>query len=117
MQSDKYSSKIETPIYEPKNVMPKISELFNCEKADALIREIERSDLSHDERRFLTMAANRHVTFNYEKTADYYSHASPAIQRLMEDSALVIIDFNRAIELGFVKLTDEIYERYIDEKK
>jgi hypothetical protein len=30
----------------------------------------------------------------------------------MEDSGLVIIDFNRAIELGYVKLSEKIGELY-----
>lgn len=31
----------------------------------------------------------------------------------MENSALVIIDFNKAIELGYVKLSEEIKEQYL----
>ena len=37
------------------------------------------------------------------------------MQELMEDSALVIIDFNKAIELGYVKLSEEIASQYLDE--
>jgi hypothetical protein len=33
----------------------------------------------------------------------------------MEDSALVIIDFNKAIELGFVNLSEEIAQQYQSE--
>ena len=33
----------------------------------------------------------------------------------MEDSALVIIDFDRAIELGFVQLTQKIAQQVKDE--
>jgi hypothetical protein len=33
----------------------------------------------------------------------------------MEDSALVIIDFQRAIELGYVKLSEEISKLYDEE--
>ena len=33
----------------------------------------------------------------------------------MEDSALVIIDFNKAIENGYVKLSKEVQELYLEE--
>jgi hypothetical protein len=42
--------------------------------------------------------------FNYKNVAEYYAHSEKEVQELMEDSALVIIDYNKAIELGFVKL-------------
>lgn len=37
------------------------------------------------------------------------------MQRLMERSALVIIDFNAAIENGFVRLCDEIKGQFLEE--
>lgn len=111
----KYSSKIESPIYEPKNVQPHILELVNKEKTQRLIREIEKSNLPIEEKNFLIDAAKRHNVFNYEKIADYYAHATPEMQNLMERSALVIIDFEKAIQLGYVKLCDEIRTQYLEE--
>ena len=111
----KYSSKIEAPIYEPKNIKPHILELSNKDKTNRLIREINSSNLSMEEKAFLIDAANRHTVFNYEKIADYYSHATPEMQNLMERSALVIIDFEKAIQLGYVKLCDEIRTQYLEE--
>lgn len=64
---------------------------------------------------FLIEATRRHTVFNYEKIADYYSHASKEMQKLMEQSALVIIDFNKAIESGYIKIKDEISNLYLDE--
>lgn len=58
----------------------------------------------------LIFAAMRHISFNYQKIAEYYCHCNATVQRLMENSALVIIDINRAIELGFVNLTEEIID-------
>jgi ParB-like chromosome segregation protein Spo0J len=43
---------------------------------------------------------------------DFYAHSSKEIQELMEDSALVIIDFDKAIEKGYVKLTKDIAAAY-----
>lgn len=111
----KYSSKIEAPIYEPKNKKPHILELMNDGKAKRLINEINMSSLPVEEKTFLIEAAKRHTVFNYEKIADYYAHATPEMQRLMERSALVIIDFEKAIQYGYVRLCDEIKTQYLTE--
>ncbi len=114
-EDQKYSSKIETPIYEPKNVKPHILELCDKSKTLRLLREIDTSNLPIEEKQFLIDAARRHNVFNYEKIADYYSHASKEMQQLMERSALIIIDFEKAIELGYVKLCDNIRNQYLEE--
>jgi len=111
----KYSSKIEAPIYEPKNAKPYILELVDKQKTHRLMREIDNSSLSIEEKTFLMDAARRHNVFNYEKIADYYAHSSKEMQNLMERSALVIIDFEKAIQLGYVKLCDEIRTQYLEE--
>lgn len=111
----KYSSKIESPIYEPKNKKPHILELCDKSKTIRLIKEIESSNLEYDEKMFLIDAARRHNVFNYEKIADYYAHSSKEMQSLMEKSALVIIDFEKAIQHGFVKLCDDIRKQYLED--
>ena len=111
----KYSTKIEAPIYEPKNKQPHILELFDNSKTKRIINEINNSQLPDDEKTFLIEAAKRHTVFNYEKIADYYSHASKEMQQLMERSGLVIIDFEKAIQFGYVKLCDEIRTQYLTE--
>ena len=111
----KYSKKIEAPVYEPSHVKPHLITLCDTTKTRALIREIDASKLPQDEKAFLRAAAWRHAVFHYERIADYYAHAAPEMQRLMEASALVIIDFDKAIEQGFVKLCDDIREQYLEE--
>jgi hypothetical protein len=37
------------------------------------------------------------------------------MQNLIERSALVIIDFEKAIQLGYVKLSEEIKNQYLQE--
>lgn len=111
----KYCAKIEAPIYEPKNHQPHILTLCDDGKAKCLVREIEDSSLSDSEKAFLRLAAYRHAVFNYERAADYYAHASQEMQKLMERSALVIIDFESAIENGFVKLCDDIKTQFMEE--
>ena len=111
----KYSSKIESPLYEPKNKKPHIIELCDKSKTHRLIREIDESSLDYHEKMFLIDAARRHNVFNYEKIADYYAHSSKEMQHLMERSGLVIIDFEKAIEYGYVQLCDEIRTQYLEE--
>ena len=115
VEDKKYSSKIEAPIYEPKNAKPHLLELCDKSKTHRLMNEINSSGLGDEEKRFLIDAAQRHNVFNYEKIADYYAHATPEMQRLMERSALVIIDFEKAIEFGYVKLCDDIRQQYMEE--
>jgi hypothetical protein len=111
----KYSAKIEAPIYEPKYPQPDVRTLCDDFKTKALAREIEESSLPEHEKAFLRAAAHRHSVFNYERCADYYACASPEMQRLMEKSALVIIDFDSAIESGFVRLCDDIKTQFMEE--
>jgi hypothetical protein len=107
-EDSKYTRNIQAPIYEPKGDKPAISELFDDKRTKELIAEIDNSDLPEDEKVFLRIAANRHTILNFRLTADYYANSNPEMQRLMENSALVIIDFNKAIALGYVKLSEEI---------
>ena len=114
-KNQKYSSKIEAPIYKPKNQKPHLMELIDKSKSQRLIREIEASGLPIDEKRFLVEAAKRHTVFNYEKIADYYANSSHEMQNLMEKSGLVIIDFEKAIQYGYVRLCEEIHKQYLEE--
>jgi len=114
-EASKYTNKVDAPVYEPKNKKPEIVELYNADRYKELIQDIEVSPVPDDIKTLLKVAASRHIVFNYENMADFYAHSDKEVQRLMEDSALVIIDFNRAIELGFVRLNEEIAEQYQNE--
>jgi len=107
-----YTKKVEIPIYEPTGPCPELQELRDSAKTNSLVDKINRSTVDDEVKLFLIEAAQRHNCFNYEKVAEYYAHADKDVQELMEDSALVIIDFNKAIEDGFVKLTDNIAGSY-----
>lgn len=111
-----YTKKIETPVYTPSDIVPMLEDVYDRTKTLELTKSIDEcKELPNDIREFLHHAAQRHTIFNYEKIADYYSHASDDIKKLMEDSALVIIDFHRAIEQGYVKLSEEITAQYLEE--
>ena len=107
-EGEVYSRKITAPIYEPKGECPPVSALVDNAKTQELVAAINAADLPADVAAFLTQAAERHTVFNFARIADFYAHAEPALQRLMEASALVIIDFEQAIESGFVSLTKRL---------
>ena len=103
-----YSSKIEAPQYNITGDNPELEELYDTEKADALAKEIDEADVPKKVKAFLKVAAMRHVVFNFRNIAEYYAHADAKVQRLMEKSALVIIDFEDAIRNGFVIVSERM---------
>ena len=110
-----YTQKIETPKYEPTGDKPTEEELYNEDKVKELIKKIGLSNATKDEKEFLIKAAYRHTVFNYKNIAEFYVHSSKEIQELMEDSALVIIDFKKAIEGGYIALNEKITNQYLEE--
>lgn len=113
-EDKKYSKKISPPQYLPINIKPNLSELYNHKKYSKLLAEINKSSVSDEEKYFLTLAATRHIVFNYSKIADYYAHSNYEMQELMEKSALVIIDIDDAIANGYVKLSKDV-DRILEE--
>ena len=113
----KYSKKIDAPVYEPTGDCPPIVELYDKAKYEELTAKIYQDDSIDSEiKDFLLAAAARHIRFDFEQIAEFYAHASPDLQQLMEDSALVIVDFDKAITSGYVKLSQAISEIYTSEK-
>lgn len=109
---DTYTSKAERPQYEPTGEAPPIEQLVNPTKTAELLAEIESATgISDAERAFLIQAAQRHLQFSYQDVAEYYASASPEMQRLMEASALVIIDYNDAIKHGYARLAASLQEQ------
>lgn len=113
----KYSRAIKVPQYVPNNEQPNIAELTNTLKYRELMADINKSNVSDEEKAFLKLAASRHIVFNYAKIADYYAHADAKMQRLMERSALVIIDIDDAIAEGYVQLSSKMRQLIEEQKK
>ena len=114
VEDEKYVKNVDIPHYEPSGEDVSIQDCYDLTKHDELLSRIVTANITDEERDFLLCAAGRHIVFNYKKIADYYASATPEMQRLMEDSALVIIDVNDAIAKGFARLQtylDEIEER------
>lgn len=114
MSENPYTGKVSIPQYEPTGDEVELDELVDTGKTETLITEIEESGLSEKEKLFLKMAAQRHLSFNYKKIANYYATASEEMQELMEKSALVIIDYDDAIANGYTKLNESVKEMFED---
>ncbi|MDO4648576.1 MAG: ParB N-terminal domain-containing protein [Eubacteriales bacterium] len=111
IQDDTYTMKSNIPQYEITGECPELTECLDEEKTQELIEEIEKADgITENERRFLKLAAGRHNVFNYRNIAEYYAHATPQMQRLMEKSALVIIDIDNAIANGYASLFGDVLD-------
>lgn len=112
-----YTKKVDIPKYEPtEEEPPEITELVDLEKVAELNKEIEKSDIPDEVKEFLKLASYRHAVFDYGKIAEYYCHASKEVQDLMEKSALVIIDYKKAIEYGYTNLNLELEEMMEQDK-
>ena len=107
---NKYATQIVAPIYHPTGDNPAVTDLSDTEYAETLRSEIEAANLDDDLRRFLLSAAERHTVFNFAQIAEFYAHADAEIQHLMERSGLVIIDFDKAVENGFVSMSHVLAE-------
>lgn len=115
VEDNPYTGKIEVPIYEVKGENPKLGELYNTAKTDELIKEIEESSVAKEIKEFLIAGAQRHTIFNYAKIAEFYANSSEETQELMEKSALVIVDYEKAIESGFIKLSEKVARQYVND--
>lgn len=101
---EKYTKAINIPQYEPTGERPTVREVYDDNKAQVLRDEIMEADLDDEVRSFLLAAAHRHTVFNYRLAAEFYAHADAKTQRLMERSALIILDLDDAIRDGYAVL-------------
>jgi len=107
-----YTNKTIAPIYDPTGTQHKPEHLYDSAKTNQLLADIELAEIPDDIKLFLKLAAYRHTAFNYSKIADFYATATKEVQQLFEQSALVIIDFDQAIENGFVRLDKHVEKAF-----
>jgi hypothetical protein len=117
IDNSKYTKKIDAPVYSPSGDCPAVNELYDKIKYEELTAKIyQNPEIKQEIKDFLLASAARHIRFDFEQIAEFYAHADPDTQQLMEDSALVIIDFDKAIANGYVKLSQAISDVYASEK-
>ena len=105
-----YTKEINIPHYEITGECPLLTDLVKEEKTNSLIERINNSNIPQGIKDFLIKASYRHLAFNYQNIAEYYAHADKEVQELMEESALVIIDYDNAIRNGYVQIKEAINE-------
>ena len=105
-----YTSKIDIPQYEVKGDIIEVKELYDNKKCKELQEEIENSNVSEEEKKFLLFACSRHIVFNYHNIAEYYASASKEMQELMEKNALVIVDYDNALRNGYTELNRKMLD-------
>lgn len=109
-QENAYTSKIKGLVYEITGEKPALNEMIDSAKSKELVCKIQLAKISDEAKELLLTAAQRHVVFNYGNIAEYYAHSPREVQKLMEESALVIVDMDSAIENGYVEMTKTIEE-------
>ena len=112
---ENYTRKIKTPHYEPRNIKPELSKLVDERKQKELLKKIQKSNVDKETKDFLIKASQRHLVFNYSNIADFYAHSDSETKELMEQSALVIIDFDSAIKNGFVEMSNDLKNLFDEE--
>lgn len=105
---EKYTQKVDVPQYQITGESPSEKELVDTSKRDELVEQINASSANKKVKEFLKLGAQRHLKFDYELIAEYYAHANKETQQLMEDSALVIIDYDDAMKNGYAKFSDAV---------
>lgn len=106
-----YTTKVEVPVYQPRGERPALSELVDSSKYEELRKAVMEGKLPDDVAAFMLVAASRFHKFDYQKIAEWYAHADKPTQEIAEKLALVIVDFDKAVEHGFVKLCLDLGEQ------
>lgn len=115
-EDEKYTHSITIPHYDPTCAEPPdLVELYSTDKTQQLLADIKQADLPADLKMFLEAAAYRHTVIDFHKVAEYYAHQPAEIQKLMEDSALVIIDSEDAIRNGFLRLGERLHNLFMED--
>jgi hypothetical protein len=114
-EDNTYTTTVNIPQYDVTGEDVSLNDLYDDSKQKALVEEIEQSGLSDEEKEFMKYASYRHIVFNYKNIAEFYAKASPECQKLMENSALVIIDYEDAIKNGYTTLNAKIQEVFEDD--
>ncbi len=110
-----YTDKVDVPPYEITGPKPELEDVYDLSKVEELLQQIDQSSLPDKEKHFLRSAAYRHAVFNYQHCAEYYAHSSADVQGLMENSALVIVDFDKAIQNGWTKLEQQMASGFLSD--
>ena len=101
---------IEIPFYQASDEKPSEIELADTSRSDELISKIESLDMDKRLKNILKIRAAFFTDFNFQKIADYYHNSDNNIKELFEDLGMVILTPRKALEKGFVNISENIME-------
>lgn len=101
LDEEKYVSNGQTPVYDITSECPNVQDLYDRAKTKDLLMAIDNLEAEEDVKEFLKAAAQRFTVFSFSKIAEFYAHQEADVQEVMEKLALVIVDYDKAIENGF----------------
>ena len=108
-----YERKIATPVYEVKGFPVEIEDLYDAKKYEELVEEIEKANFVPEVKKFLLLAATRFIEFDYRKIAEFYAKSDKKTKEMFEKLALVVVDFEKAIENGWIEMSEKLREAYL----
>lgn len=114
---------LRVPKYEPTDENVDLEDCIDATHYLELIREInanlENGSISEEEAKFLKLCATRWIKFKYAKVAQWYAtKASPAMQRHLERSTMVLVDVGKKFEnavLDAREYFEKVLKRYVTE--
>lgn len=121
---EKYSRKFAIPPFEPSDADYSLNDCVDVDRYVQLLESINESlnkgEITKSEAKFLKICASRWIKFHYGKTAQWYAtKASSVMKDLLEKSAMVLIDLDKATEYGIIKganYIDKVLKRNISER-
>lgn len=106
-----YSKVIGIPDFVPREDNVELENCINTEKYVKLVQEINASKVSEAEKKFLRLAATRWIQFRYDNVAQYFcTKSSPEMQKMLQRLAMVLIDFDDALENGLTNAQKFVYD-------
>ena len=88
---------------------------------DEIDKYKSENKINEQQYKFLKLAASRFIVFNFENIAEYFCQTNSDMQKIMQDLALVLIDYDNALKasvvdcINFTNKILGIQERYINE--
>lgn len=106
----KYTLEIKAPIYVPQEEKaPDLQKCYNTQKMQELQQKIKKykHKLPKETYDFFIETSHRFVEYDFSNIAEFYTHQTAETQEIMEDLVLIIIDADKAIQKGILKINNE----------
>lgn len=107
---EKYTGRMDIVQYEITGPKPEVEDCVDISKYNAMLDEIDASDVPEVEKWFLKLLAARFIVFKFNRIAEYFAHSGEEMQGLMKRSAAVQVDYNDAIQNGLTRMSGDLQE-------